>query len=85
MSNYKKTDPKKILDKMVAGIQMAFATLNISPSYSSYAGCQPINWGATPLKSSLNGGEHKLRRSEIGITKLDSVLVTTSLPRSKNN
>lgn len=85
MSNNTKIDPKKILDEMVAGIQMAFATLNISPSYSSYAGCQPISWGATPLKSSLNGGEHELRRSEIGITKLDSVLITTRLPRSKNN
>lgn len=84
MSNHTE-EIRKILDVMVAGIQMAFATLNISPSYSSYAGCQPINWGATPLKCSLNGGEHKLQRSEIGITKLDSVLITTRLPRSKNN
>lgn len=85
MSNHIKIDPKEILDEMVAGIQMAFATLNTSPSYSSYAGCQPINWGATPLKSSLNGGEHKLQRSEIGIRKLGSVLATTRLPWSKPN
>lgn len=84
MSNHTE-DIQKILDVMVAGIQMAFATLNISPSHSSYAGCQPINWGATPLKSSLNGGEHKLQRSEIGIIKLGSMLATTRLPWSKNN
>lgn len=49
-----KKDPG-ILDEMVAGIQKAFATLNTSPSHSSYAGCLPIIWGATPLNSSLKG------------------------------